>query len=358
MSAHQPEHLAAPPRPLNSARPGEDKPLTRFGFLLVPGYTAIGFTSAIESLRMTNMAARKPLFRALTLTLDGEPVCASNGVQTIPDCAIARAPAFDTVLVCGPNPIVYPNEKALIRWLWSLADRNVALGGICTGSYLLARAGLLNGYRCTIHWQDMEHLRERFPELIVSPNIFEIDRDRFTCSGGTASMDMMLHLLGERFVDEAAIALACDLLLCDRVRDSRDRQRVPLRHRVGPNQNKLSSAVAIMEANTEEPLTLEELANHVELSSRQLERLFHDHLGCTPMDYYIRARLTRARQLLLTTDSPITDIASRCGFSSPSHFTRRYTQFFGLIPRRERQRAARPAVSFGENGAGAPVSDD
>lgn len=339
MSADWPEHLAALPRPLNRGGTDAGNPAARFGFLLVPGYTAIGFTCAVESLRTTNMAARKQLFEAFTTTLDGAPVRASNGVASLPDCTIANAPPFDIVLVCGPNPILYPHEKTLIRWLWRLAERGVALGGICTGSYLLARAGLLDGYRCTIHWQDMETLRERFPELIVSPNIFEIDRDRFTCTGGTASMDMMLHLLGERFADETEVALACDLLISDRLRDSRERQRVPLRHRVGPNRKSLSQAVTLMEANIEEPLTQEELAGYVELSSRQLQRLFHDHLNCTPGEYYMRTRLTWGHQLLLTTDLSIIEIANRCGFSSPSHFTRRYTGFFGRNPHTERQSA-------------------
>lgn len=325
------------PGPLNQSDSDGGPAAARFAFLLTPGYTAIGFTCATETLRISNMVLGQPRFRAFTLTLDGAPVAASNGQKTLPDYAIANTPDCDFAFVCGPNPIIYPNEKALIRWLLTLADHGIALGGICTGSYLLAQAGLLNGYRCTIHWQDLEYLRENFPELIISRNIFELDRDRFTCSGGTASMDMMLQLLRERFLSAEEVALACELLLCDRVRDSRDRQRVPLRHRLGPRQNKLSEAVAIMEANPEEPLSLEELAFHVQVSSRQLERLFRDHLACSPMTYYMELRLSRARNLLLTTALPITEIANRCGFSSPSHFTRRYTKLFGVIPRRERQ---------------------
>lgn len=336
------ERFADLPRAINKVGLVRGGPLARFGFLLVPGYTAIGYTCGVESLRMANMAAGRPVFEALTLTLDGVPVASSNGVQIIPDCSIVNAPSLDVVLVCGPNPIIFPHQRLLVRWLHRLVEQGATLGGICTGSYLLARAGLLDGYRCTIHWQDYEHLRKDFPKLIISSHIFEIDRDRLTCSGGVASMDMMLSLLSERYADSVDIALACDLLLCDRMRDSRDRQHVPLRHRVGPQQSKLSEAVAIMEANVEEPLSVEELAAHLGLSSRQLERLFRDNLDFSPMQYYMRVRLASARRLLLTTDASILDVAGQCGFTSPSHFTRRYTQRFGLLPGADRRVAVRP----------------
>lgn len=334
---HIPEHMAAVPRPLNAgAEAGH-----RFAFLLVPGFTYIGFASAIEPLRMANMAADAETFGALTVTIDGEPVRASNGVLTTPDHSIENLPDVDSVIVCGPNPIRYPDTKRLIGWLRSLARRGIELGGIDTGSDLLARAGLLNGYHCTIHWQDMAVMLARYPRIIVSNHLFEIDRDRFTSGGGTAAMDMMLELI-RRHENGAEIAAAvADLIVHDRMRDSHDRQRIPLRQRLGTTRPKLTSTVAIMEANLEDPLRMSELAEYVQLSERQLERLFRDHLGCTPTQYYMELRLNMARQQILNTDEAITEVARGCGFSSPSHFTRRYAELFGVTPSEERRRSAR-----------------
>jgi len=333
MAKHIPEHLAGVPRPLNAQH---DAP-HRFAFLLVPGFTYIGFASAIEPLRMANMAADDIAFGAITVTLDGDPVRASNGVLTTPDHSIDDMPDVHSVIVCGSNPIRYPDTKRLIGWLRGLARKAVELGSIDTGSDLLARAGLLNGYHCTIHWQDRAVMLERYPRIIVSDHLFEIDRDRFTSGGGTAAMDMMLELIRRHDNEPALASAVADLIVHDRMRDSHDRQRIPLRQRLGTLRPKLSAAVAIMEANLEDPIRLSELAEYVQLSERQLERLFRDHLDCTPMQYYMELRLNTARQRILHTDEAITEIGRSCGFSSPSHFTRRYSEMFDITPRQERR---------------------
>jgi transcriptional regulator GlxA family with amidase domain len=243
-------------------------------------------------------------------------------------------------MICGPNPIRFPREKRLVRWLRGLASRDVALGGIDTGSYLLARAGLLDGYHCTIHWQDMETLLLDFPDIIVSSHLFEIDRNRYTCSGGTAPMDMMLNLIARLDGGGEIAGAAADLLIHDRMRPERDRQRIPLRQRLGTAQPRLAEAIVIMEANLEEPLRLGEIAHHMALSPRQIERLFRNKLACTPGQYYMELRLNRARQRLLHTDESVTAVAQSLGFRSVSHFSRRYSAFFGVTPSDERRRAA------------------
>lgn len=309
----------------------------RFGFLLVPNFTFIGFASAIEPLRMANMVAGERLYEMPTITADGQPVAASNGVRILPDYAINNAPSLDALFVCGPNPILLTGDKPLLNWLRKLAYEGIPLGGICTGSHMLARARLLKGYRCTIHWEDMESLVDRFPGIVVSSNLFEIDRDRYTCSGGTAPMDMMFELIRRRPGGKELIASVSDLLVCERVRSAGDRQRIPLRHQLGTAQPKLAEIVALMEANLEEPLSLDELAHHAGVSLRQLERLFHDYLHRTPTQYYMELRLTRARQLLLRSEASISDIALACGFVSLPHFSRRYSNLFGLSPQKERR---------------------
>ncbi|CAB5562652.1 L-rhamnose operon regulatory protein rhaS [Pseudomonas putida] len=290
---------------------------------------------------MANLAACRPLFRTVVVAATPEPVTASNGMRVLPDHGIADAPALDALFVVGANPIANDRDsRRLIDWLRQLARQRVPLGGICTGSYLLARAQLLKGYRCTIHWEDIEALKERFPGIVISNQLYELDRDRYTCSGGVAAMDMMLQLVARLPDGQAIAAKAAELLLCDRVRGERDRQRVPLRTRLGNAQPKLSQVVAIMEANLEEPLGLEELATLNEVTVRQLERLFHKYLQRTPSQYYLELRLSRAREMLLRSDAQVREIALACGFTSPAHFSKSYSRFFGLSPLGERRQAS------------------
>ncbi|PVZ42497.1 GlxA family transcriptional regulator [Pseudomonas sp. CC120222-01a] len=317
-------------------------PTRTFGFLVLPNFTTIGLASAVETLRMANLAARHPLYRTVLIAASPEPVVASNGMRVLPDHSIADAPALDALFVVGANPIDRSrgNNRPLIDWLRQLARQRLPLGGICTGSYLLAKAELLDGYRCTIHWEDLQTLQEHFPDIVISSQLFELDRDRFTCSGGVAAMDMMLQLVARQAGGQAIAAKAAELLLCDRVRGERERQRVPLRTLLGSGQPKLSQVVAIMEANLEEPLGLEELASLNEVTVRQLERLFHKYLQRTPSQYYLELRLSRARELLLRSDVQVREVALACGFSSPAHFSKSYSRFFGLSPLGERRQAS------------------
>lgn len=310
-----------------------------FGFLLIPNFTTIGFASAVETLRMANLAAHRPLYRTLQIAADHEPVRASNGMRVMPDYSIEDAPRLDALFVVGSNPIPEKNDRRLLDWLRKLARHGVPLGGICTGSHLLASAGLLKDYRCTIHWEDIEQLKERFPGIVISNQLFELDRDRYTCSGGTAAMDMTLQLIAREPGGVEIATKAAELLLCDRMRGSREQQRIPLRQKLGSAQPKLSQIVAIMEANLEEPLELDELAQLNEVSVRQLERLFHKYLQRTPSQYYLELRLNRARDLLLRSESQIREIALSCGFASPAHFSKCYSRFFGCSPRGQRKQS-------------------
>lgn len=324
-----------------------------YGFLLVPGFTLIGFSSAVEPLRMANLASDRKLFRWSTISLDGAPVQASNGVPVQADHALDEAPAFDTVFVCGSNPIPPRIEPRCLNWLRHRARQGTVLGGICTGSYWLARAGLLNGYRCTLHWEDTERLLTDFPEIIVSKRIYEIDRDRYTCSGGIAPVDLMVALIDLRTRSHEIAAKVAELMVCERIRSTQDPQRIPLRQQLGTSQPKLTEVVTLMENNLEEPLSKEELAQFIQVSVRQLERLFQEHLKSTPSAYYLELRLRRARQLLLGSEQSIIDVAAACGFVSVTHFTHRYRDYFGITPGRERRivqppndpaAAARPTV--------------
>lgn len=310
----------------------------RVAFLLVPNFSLISLAAASEPLRMVNTLGGRPAYRVELLSVDGAPVRSSSGMGMQVDRAMGEADDQDLVVVCGPNPLPEALPSALSAWLGRLARRGVMLGGVCTGSYVLARAGLLDGYRCTIHWEDMDRLRERFPRIIVSSRLFEIDRDRLTSSGGTAPMDMMFAFIARQSGDRQLAARVSELLVCERIRLGEDRQRIPLRQQLGTGQPKLSDAVALMEANLEEPLSVAEISRGLALSERQLERLFHDHLGVTPTRYYLRLRLERARRMLLMTTASVTEVAGACGFGTVAHFSRRYREFFSRPPSAERRR--------------------
>jgi transcriptional regulator GlxA family with amidase domain len=296
----------------------------------------IGLGSAVDPLRIANMVAQKKVYEFSTVSEDGQPVLSSDGIRVDPAHSIESAPPFDAVLVIGPNPIPKRGLEKAVRWLRRAANGGIALGGVDTGSYFLARAKLLDGYRCTIHWEDMGELAESFPRLRVSSNLFEVDRDRCTCSGGIAAVDMMIYLIGLGSGGRKLASSVSELLICEH-RGPEERQRVPLRSLIGGGHPMLSEVVALMEANIEEPLEITELAAHSQLSSRQLERLFHDHLHCTPSQYYLRLRLNRAQQLLRRTNKSIADVAAACGFVSLAHFTTRFGSAFGVTPRLARR---------------------
>jgi len=307
------------------------------GFLLVQEFTFIAFTSAVEPLRMANRLSGKRLYEWKTISVDGTPVHASNGLLITADMALTDAASLDLILLCGGERIAQHSDRALCSGLRRVAQSCQSLGALCTGSHALAEAGLLDGYRCTIHWENLASFREEFPQVIVSQELFEIDRDRYTCSGGTAPLDLMLNII--RRDHGAALATAIsEEFLCERIRGRHDRQRIPLRLTLGTSQPKLMEAVALMEANLEEPMTLDELSHAVVLSRRQLERLFQKYLSCAPTRYYLDLRLHKARQLLLQTGMSVVDVALACGFVSAPHFSKCYRDYYGKPPRDERRR--------------------
>ncbi len=319
----------------------DEKPASKpehYGFLQVPNYSMIAFSSAIEPLRMANRDADTELYRWSVYTIDGLPEKASNGLEITPDGSIESADDVSILFVCGGAEIAEAWSKQLQFSLRRIAKRSgIKLGALCTGSYLLARAGLLDGYRSTIHWENIASLREDFPEVVVTDDLFLIDRDRITCAGGQAAMDMMLKMIESRHGNKLVTHIS-EQFMCERIRSSDDRQRIPLHLALGSNQPKLTEAVTLMEANIEEPISLDELSSYVGISRRQLERLFQKHLNCVPTRYYLNLRLNRARLLLLQTSKSIVDIALACGFISAPHFSKCYRDLFGIPPRDERRK--------------------
>jgi len=240
----------------------------------------------------------------------------------------------------------------VFSWLRRLDRKGINIGALCTGSHVLARAGLLEGYRCTIHWENITGFIEEFPGIEITNELFEIDRNRFTCSGGTAALDMMLNLIGRQHGHELAAAVS-EQFIHERIRDEHDHQRMALTARLGVRHPKLIQVIKLMEQHLEEPLDRAALAQRVRLSTRQLERLFGKYLGRSPARYYLELRLNRARLLLLQTNMSVIDVALACGFVSASHFSKCYRDFFGKTPRKER---GLPLISGAEANAPPPLS--
>ncbi len=309
--------------------------LTRFGFLLVSKYSMIAISSAIEPLRMANRLLGKNLFTWTIITADGSPEPASNDLMLTADCGFSNIPELDIVFVCSGVDVNGVFNTDIQKTLHSLARKKVILGGLCTGTYLLARSGLMDGYRGTVHWENIASMREEFQQMRISDELYEIDRDRFTCAGGSAPMDMMLKLIADSQGSKLSANIS-EQFMCDRIRGRHDRQRTPLQAHLGSGQPKLIEAVTLMEANIEEPMSVDELAKLVGISRRQLERLFQKHLNCVPTRYYMDLRLNCARRLLLQTDKSIVDVSLACGFVSAPHFSKCYRDFFGIPPRGER----------------------
>ena len=309
------------------------------GFLLVPGFALMSYAAAVEPLRAANLISGKPLYRWWHAAPDGKPVMASNGLAIIPDIGVGTDRDVDMLFVCaGGNPATF-NDKQVFAWLRKLARRGVTIGGISGGPYILARAGLLDRRRVTLHWEHQPAFSEDFPDVAVAPSLFEIDGNRITCSGGISALDMMVALI-ERDHGRQLAAAVGDWFLHTHIREGMGPQRMDLRLRLGVADEKLLRVLRRMEVSIEAPQPRTELARLAGVSVRQLERLFRRHLGRTPAQFYLETRLERARHLLFQTDMAIMSVACATGFVSASHFTTCYRQMFGKTPRAERVRAA------------------
>ncbi|TCD15057.1 GlxA family transcriptional regulator [Oricola cellulosilytica] len=311
-------------------------------FYLMPEFTMIAFTAAIEPLRGANRILGREAYVWRIASRDGGPVTASNGVQVAASSSIEDERKLmlgehrpDILFVCGGLNVEKYQSKSLSAWLREEHNRGVKIGGLCTGAHTLGTAGLLTGKRCAIHWENLPGFQEAFPQVSVFSDLFEVDGSIYTCAGGTAALDMMLSLIGDDF-DDNTVNRICEMVLTDRVRSPTDRQRLPLRARLGVQNAKVLTIIELMEANLSEPLSLLEIADHVGLSRRQIERLFRQEMGRSPARYYLEIRLDRARHLLIQSSMPVVEVAIACGFVSASHFSKCYREVYSKSPQQER----------------------
>jgi transcriptional regulator GlxA family with amidase domain len=313
-----------------------------FVFFLIPDFTMIAFATALDPLRSANRMLGYEAYRWRLSSIDGKPVRASNGVECAVDTSLdderrkmSGADRPNMAIVCSGIEVEKYHNKSAFAWLREEYNRGVAIGGLCTGAHILAAAGLLSNKRCAIHWENLPGFSEAFPKANVFADLFEVDQNIYTCAGGTAALDMMLKLIGDDF-DESLVNRVCEQVLTDRVRSPTERQRLPLRARLGVQNSKVLTIIELMEANLSEPLSLIEIADHVDLSRRQIERLFRTEMGRSPARYYLEIRLDRARHLLIQSSMPVVEVAVACGFVSASHFSKCYRELYARSPQQER----------------------
>jgi len=313
-----------------------------FVFLLLDNFTLIAFACAVEPLRLANRMAGRKLYEWRVVTPDGGPVTASNGVTLQADGPMDELARDTTIMVVGGLRVKAAISKPVLTWLRREARRGLAVGALCTGAQVVAQAGLLDGRRCTIHWENHDSFEEDFPEVDLSQNVFVIDRDRYSAAGGTASTDLMLKLIARRHGTDLA-NLVADQMIHTAIRSDRDEQRLSIPTRIGVRHPKLANVIHAMEDSIEEPISPALLAEDVGMSTRQLERLFRRYLNRSPKRYYMELRLAKARNLLQQTDMSVINVALACGFTSPSHFSKCYRALYKTTPYRERGASDAPA---------------
>ncbi len=314
----------------------------RFVFVLLKDFTMLSFACAVEPLRIANRMAGRMLYRWVLAGEGGDSVACSNGTVFKLDMDLEELSRDDTVLVCGGLDVQAATTRTILNWLRREARRGVTVGGLCTAAHTLARAGLLDGRKATIHWENQDSFAEEFEEVTLTKSVFVIDGNRLTTAGGTASIDLMLKLIADDHGEELANAVA-DQLIYSSIRTDQDTQRLSIPTRIGVRHPKLSRVIQMMEQAIEEPVSPAALARDVGLSTRQLERLFRRYLDRSPKRYYMELRLQKARNLLMQTDMSVINVALACGFASPSHFSKCYRAHYGTTPYRERGTQASPA---------------
>ncbi len=316
----------------------------RFVFVLIENFTLLSFSSALDALRIANRMSGKKLYDWIFIGENEEFVSCSAGTQFKLDNSLIELHRDDTILLCGGTSIQESTTRKLIGWLRREARRGLIIGGLCTAAYPMAKAGLLDEKKATIHWENQDSFAEEFLEVELTKTVFVCDGNRYTTAGGTSSIDLLLKIIADDHGEELANAVA-DQMIYSSIRTDQDTQRLSVPTRIGVRHPKLSKVIQMMEINIEEPISPSILAKDVGMSTRQLERLFRRYLDRSPKRYYMELRLQKARNLLMQTDMSVINVALACGFASPSHFSKCYRAHYDTTPYRERgSHAAKRAV--------------
>ena len=333
--------------PVKATQIVQTAPVRRFVFLLLDRFTMLAFASAIEPLRIANYVLEEQAYSWALAGEGGQVAICSNGSSFKLDMGLDEVDRDDTVLVCGGIDVQRSATKPVLNWLRREARRGVTIGGLCTGAHALAKAGLLDGKKATIHWENQDGFLEEFEEVNLTKSVFVMDGNRWTTAGGTSSLDLMLKVIASDHGEDVANTVA-DQLIYSTPRTDQDTQRLSILTRIGVRHPKLSQVIQMMEGNIEDPVSPADLAEKVGMSTRQLERLFRRYLNRSPKRYYMELRLQKARNLLMQTDMSVINVALACGFASPSHFSKCYRSHYNTTPYRERGTQGLTAANAGK----------
>ena len=306
-------------------------PTRRYAFVLVPGFTLLAFSSAVEPLRIANQLSQQPLYKWQVLSETGGPVLSSSGIPVGASGGLDALARDARLFICAGNPPMAAASPAVVGTVQRHHRFGGQVGGICTGAVALAQAGLIEGRRFTLHWENQPGFVETFPALNPSINRFEVDGRLMTCGGGAASTDMMLSVIAQDHGAEFA-AMVSEMCLRTVMVGVEAEQRSSVAALMSSRNPVLVATITLMNRHIEDPLTMDSIARATGYSRRQLERLFRDATGKAPAEFYRGLRLDRGRNLLGTTNMTLQEIATACGFESVSHFSRRFRERFGAAP--------------------------
>ena len=315
-----------------------ETPPFKVGFVLVDGFALMSYASAMEPLRAANLIAGRLLYDIKHMPVNGARSFSSSGAVVGANTHLGENVNFDLILVVAGSAPRHDDDDRLNHWLRHLASRGVLLGGVSAGPLMLARAGVMDGHRLTVHWEHAQELRAVSAKLIIERTLFVRDRGRLTCAGGTAAVDMMHALITEHHGGRFAQRVS-DWFMHTDIRPGENPQVTGLAKRHGVADDGVLRALAAMENHMDDPLTLTQLADIVGLSARQINRLFRQHLGISTLDFYNKLRLEKAQFLLRDSLLSVSEVSQATGFSSLAHFSRNFSQAYGESPSRYRTSA-------------------
>lgn len=307
-----------------------EKPLT-VSVLVLPECSMMSVACTLDPMRAANRIARETVFEWQVLTLDGEPVSLTCGLPVVADMKLDdTSPADVLIIIAGYNSDIHANDKCIAK-VAKGAFEYAGIGGVEAGSWVMARAGLLNHHKATTHWEDMEDFAASFPDIEVLPDRFVIDEPYFTTGGASPAFDLMLQLIRSRRGMAFAMEVASIFIYADAQKSS-DAQGVVSLGSLNTVSSSISEAIKLMEAHLDNPMQIREIASRLNISVRSLETLFQSTFSSSPGKFYRNLRLQMARRLLVETGLSIQEITLRTGFSSTSAFSRAVTNHFGKSP--------------------------
>lgn len=308
-----------------------------FVFVLVEEFSHLAFAGAVDPLRIANLVSGEPLYSWSFASENGETAICSNGTEMRVHHRLDALPRSDRLFVISGIHMREHVSAPLLAALRREKARGTVIGALCSGAWILAEAGFLTDMKAAIHWEYHDSFTELFPDVNLVRNVFVTDEKHVTASGGSATSDLILHLIEETHGYDLSVAVA-DQMVYNAVRESSAEQRVSLQSREGMRNPHMAHAIARMRETLETPISPSAIAAEIGISTRQLERLFGKYLNTSPKKYYMEMRLDRARNLLVQTEASVAEVAMACGFESPGHFARVYRVTFGISPQMQRSR--------------------